>query len=182
MKKILCLTFLLCLAACIQVKNLGCYGQNLSHDGRLHGAWVEEKVGSGQQAFEIWPYLTGYIVVPHQPKSKEVSKDKSDIFWTMKINGYDFMLIGGLLYRYEFAGHKLKMFELDTEGHFEEIGELVATAKNIKLERIKSELAQLTYTTLNIEHMDAAAAVVLVELAARPELWKQTLNARRLAE
>lgn len=182
MKKLLCLTLLLCLTGCIQVKNWGCYEQNFSHDEQLHGTWLEATASSGHRTFEIWPYLNGYILVPVKAQKKADANDNSDFFRTIRFGGYDFMLIGGLLYRYEIVGDKMSLLEVDTESHFEEIRKIVVLAETVKLEKIKSELIQSTYTTLEIERMDAAAAEALVELAARPDLWKQTGSARRLGD
>lgn len=182
MKKLIGLTLLLYLTACIQVKNMGCYGQNPSHDERLLGRWIAQTSSLKPRNFAIWPYLSGYILLPSQAKHRVDANDNSDLFWTIKLSDYDFILMEGLLYRYELVGRSLKVLELDTEGHFEEIRQIVDSTETIKLEKIRLEWAQLTYTTLKIEVMDAAATAALAELASRQGLWVQTQTAQRASD
>ncbi len=179
MKNSLCLTLLLCLTACVQVKNWGCYGQSFFHDERLLGYWIAETEKPERQLYTIWPYQTGYIVASGASKAKQAAEHKHELFWTIKIEGLDFMTIEGLLHRYEFAGDQLRVLELDTEGRSELIRKTLAASDNFHLDEVKFELAQLTYKVLKIERLDAASAAILVKLASKPELWKQKLSAHR---
>ena len=179
MKNSLCLTLLLCLTACVQVKNWGCYGQSFFQDTRLLGNWITETDKPERQLFKVWPYQTGYIVASGASKLKQVAEHKHELFWTIKIEGLDFMTIGGLLHRYEFVDDQLRVLELDTEGRSEQIRTTLAASDNFHLDEVKFERAQLTYKVLNIERLDAASAAMLVKLASKPELWKQKLSARR---